>query len=36
MFAALENLDIEVDINTAWETIRILKFQTKVIWVIVN
>jgi hypothetical protein len=28
-FAALENLDAEVDINRAWETIRISKFQPK-------
>jgi hypothetical protein len=29
-FAALENLDTEVDINRAWETIRrISKFQPK-------
>jgi hypothetical protein len=27
MFAALEDLDSEVDINSAWETIRISKFQ---------
>jgi hypothetical protein len=29
MFAALENLDAEVDINRAWETIRISTFQPK-------
>jgi hypothetical protein len=28
-FAALEGLDDEVDINSAWETIRISKFQRK-------
>jgi hypothetical protein len=28
-FAALENLDTEVDINRAWGTVRISKFQPK-------
>jgi mannose/fructose/N-acetylgalactosamine-specific phosphotransferase system component IIB len=28
-FAALKNLDAEVDIDKAWETIRISKFQPK-------
>jgi hypothetical protein len=28
-FAALESLDTEVDINRAWETIRISKFLPK-------
>jgi hypothetical protein len=28
-FAALENSDGEVDINGAWETVRISKFQPK-------
>jgi hypothetical protein len=26
-FGALENLDVEVDINSAWETVRISEFQ---------
>jgi hypothetical protein len=28
-FAALENLDDDVDINRAWETVRVSKFQPK-------
>jgi hypothetical protein len=28
-FAALENLDTKVDINIAWETVRISEFQPK-------
>jgi hypothetical protein len=28
-FAALENPDAEVDINRAWDTIRISKFKSK-------
>jgi hypothetical protein len=28
-FAAMENLDTEVNINSAWETIRISKFLSK-------
>jgi hypothetical protein len=32
MFAALENLDDDVDINRAWETIKtISKFQPKTV-----
>jgi hypothetical protein len=35
-FTALENLDNDVDINTAWETIRISKFQPKRVQTIMN
>jgi hypothetical protein len=28
-FAALESLDTEVNVNRAWETIRISKFESK-------
>jgi hypothetical protein len=36
MFAALENLDVDVDIKRAWETDGISKVQPKRIYVIMN
>jgi hypothetical protein len=35
-FAALENLDAEVDINRVWKTVRTSKYQLKGVWVIRN
>jgi hypothetical protein len=35
-FATLENLDTEMDINRAWETIRVSAFQPKIVLVIMN
>jgi hypothetical protein len=35
-FAASENLDAEVDINRAWETVSTSKFQPKRVYVIMN